>query len=416
MGYADLSYTGAKDYSTPNIDKLASSGVRFTDAHTTGNVCAPSRASLLTGSYQNRFGFTLNGDSLPEGTHMLANDFKDAGYQTFAVGKWHLGPNPLTVGFDHFTGFLSGHRTYFPKPDITAYERMMRDGVDIETSGWKYTTDFLTDEGLQMIKNRDSKKPFFLFLSYNAVHTPIEAPKELLDKFAHISDKSRQGYAAMTTSLDDNIGRVLKYLESNGLRKNTMVVFLSDNGGATNNGSDNGEWRGMKGSYWEGGHRVPFVISWPAGLKSYEYKLPVFTVDLSPTFLALSGHKPKSTDGVNLLPYLKGEKSGRPHETFCWHMGVSEAVRSGDLMLIRSFEDDGSVHGITLFDLAQDPYQKVDLSTTRLKDKDRLITILDKWNAEMPKPMSTQQEIYKNNNRKKHEMSVIGREAERKLP
>ena len=417
LGYADLGFTGCKDIPTPNLDFLASRGVVCTDGHVAASVCAPSRCGLLTGLAPARQGFDANDELLLPASRTIGHALREAGYATLGVGKWHMGPDPLAMGFDHFTGLAGGSRNYFPSAKTGKGQRLMRDGKDIETAGWTYLTDFMTEEGMRLIKQRPAGKPFFLYQSYTTPHAPLQPRADLLDKCAGIPQPGRRNYAAMVASLDEEVGQWLAFLEQEKLAQNTIVVFLSDNGGATTNHSDNGPWRGMKGSFWEGGQRVPFIVSWPGTLKPGTYAKPVSSLDFIPTFLAAAGHAcEQPTDGVDLMPFLSGHNPGRPHDRLYWRFSNVQAIRDLDLMLIRTCEEDGTVHAVTLFDLATDPSQTTDLAATRTTDRDRLLALLDAWNKANPAPRAQDAKVFRDNIRRKHEMDVIDRDAERKLP
>ena len=417
LGYGDLGFTGGKDIRTPNIDRLAARGIICTDAHVAASVCAPSRCGLLTGLAPSRQGFDANDGMLLPGSRTIGHALGEAGYTTLGVGKWHMGTDPLATGFDHFTGMAGGSRGYFPSAGTGKNQRLTRDGKDIEADGWTYLTDFMTEEGMRLIKQRPEGKPFFLYMSYTTPHTPLQPRADLLAKSAAIPDKGRRTYAAMVASLDEEVGEWLDFLDQEHLDRNTIVVFLSDNGGATINNSDNGPWRGMKGSYWEGGQRVPFIVSWPGTLQPGTYAKPVSSLDFIPTFLAAGGHGCKMpTDGVDLLPFLRGKSTGRPHDRLFWRFSNVQAIRDLDLMLIRTYEESGAVHAITLFDLATDPGQTKDLATTRTADRDRMLADLDAWNKSNAPPRLLVGKGFRDNLRRKHEMDVIGRDAERKLP
>lgn len=420
LGYGDLGFTGCKDIRTPNIDRLAAQSTICTDAHVSGAVCGPSRAGLLTGRYQQRSHHEYNNSHLQDDAVTLARHMRDAGYRTMAVGKWHLGADPQKLGFDHFTGLMGGGRSYYPQEKIGDGQRLLRDGKSVEQDGWTYLTDFMTDEGMRMVRERPEGKPFFLYMSYTTPHTPLHTREDLEARYAHIENKGRRKYAAMVASLDEEVGQWLHFLEKEGLRENTIVAFFSDNGGATINHSDNAQWRGMKGSMWEGGQRVPFLVSWPGTLKPGWYNQAVISLDLTPTFLAAAGKPVEksgvATDGVNLLPYLIDGKPGHPHELLCWRQGPARAIRENDLMLIKTLEDDGSPHGMLLFDLIKDPMQRENLAEKRPDDVARLDALLVAWEAGLPEINGSMSKGYRKNYRAKHHMDVIGRDAERSLP
>jgi arylsulfatase A-like enzyme len=430
LGYADLGFTGCADFPTPALDALAAAGVVFTDGHVSAAVCAPSRAGLITGAHQQRQGFESNliynedATGLALGSATLASRLRAAGYATAGVGKWHLGSaegqHPLDVGFDQFTGLLKGARSYFPKlkKSPSALTRIERNREIVPESELGYLTDFFSAEAVRFIKNRNPDRPLFLYLSYTAPHTPMHAREDLLERFAEsIPDTKRRKYAAMVTALDEGVAAVTETLREEGMFDNTLLIFLSDNGGATTNASDNGPWRGMKGSKWEGGHRVPFLAHWPAGLPSgATYDLPVTSMDITPTALAAAGAEPvPGLDGVDLRPFLLG-KSGRPHQRLYWRRNVAAAVRDGDWKLIRIQELDSSYRAPLLFDLAADPAETRDLASKRPEKAAELLELLGAWETSMKTPGWIQGERWLKNQRAKHKMSVVGREAERAVP
>ena len=352
-GYVDFGFMGSKDLSTPEIDKLASSGTIFTDAHVSATVCAPSRAGLLTGKYQQRFGFEANGTGgigLSNDVETMADVFNHNGYNTYAIGKWHLGEEPSDHpnqrGFQEFYGFIGGSRSYFPIENPSQIDMLQHNGKRVKLNG--YMTDALGDIAVNFI-NKKSNKPFFMYLSFNAVHTPMEAKEEDLAKF---KEHPRQALAAMTWSLDENIGKVVRALKNKGVVENTLVFFLSDNGGAHNNQSSTGPLKGWKGNKFEGGHRVPFVVSWPAELnKNIKFNGLVSSLDIFATSMAAAGiyNDKFSLDGVNLFPYLKGEKIGNPHESLFWRKLNNSAIRIGNYKMVH-LENYGS----TLYNLDTD--------------------------------------------------------------
>ncbi|MBJ6367318.1 sulfatase-like hydrolase/transferase [Snuella sedimenti] len=389
-GYADFGFMGCKDLQTPNIDNLAKNGIVFTDAHVSASVCAPSRAGMLTGRYQQRFGFEANGTGnkesgeigLPNGVPTLANVFKNNHYRTIALGKWHLGYNeddhPNERGFDDFYGFLSGSRSYFPIDNPTEKNMLQHNGVRQKFKG--YLTDVLTNKALTYIEE-NKYEPFFMYLAYNAVHTPMEAKPEHLKMF---QNHPRQKLAAMTWSLDENIGKLIAKLETTKQLENTLIFFLSDNGGATTNQSNNGILKGFKGNKYEGGHRVPFVVSWKNKIKeniSFDgltSSLDIFTTAIA----AASINSNLELDGVNLLPYLKGNKKGDPHKKLFWRKLNTAAVRIGNEKLIRldSF-------GSRMYNLKNDLGETFDLSKLAPKTYDDLTDELEAWESGLMDPL-----------------------------
>ena len=342
MGYADVGFHGCKDIPTPNLDALAASGVRFTNGYVTGPYCSPTRSALLTGRYQTRYGHEFNPTGpvagMPVAETTLADRLKAAGYATGLVGKWHLGNQPAMHpqrrGFDEFFGFLGGAHSYFDAGG------MLRGTEPIKELD--YTTDAFGREAVAFIE-RHKTAPWFLYLAFNAVHTPMHATDDRLAKFAHIADQQRRTYAAMMSALDDNIGQVRAKLAATGQERDTLVFFISDNGGPTMKGvtvnaSCNDPLRGSKRTTLEGGIRVPFVVSWPGHVKPGVFDQPAIQLDLHATALAAAGIAEKSEwklEGVNLLPFLNGEKTGAPHDAIFWRFGEQMAVRRGDWKLVR---------------------------------------------------------------------------------
>ncbi|WP_200975066.1 sulfatase-like hydrolase/transferase [Echinicola sp. 20G] len=360
LGYNDVSFNGSKDIPTPNIDRIANNGVKFTNGYVSYAVCGPSRAGLITGRYQGRFGFSRNplfapndpNQGLPLTEETMASALGRGGYKSMALGKWHLGAHesqrPLERGFTEFYGFLTGGHHYLPEKldlndlsEITsqydAYRtKLLKNNSRVEEK--EYVTDALSREAVDFIE-RNQEEPFFIYLAYNAPHTPLEATEKYLSRFDHIKDKKRKTYAAMVSAVDDGVGLVLDKLEELNINENTLVFFLSDNGGPEpHNASDNGALRGTKGWLWEGGIRVPFAVQWPGTIPSGQvYEAPVISLDIFATATALAEVKPKNDlDGVNLVPYLTGKKKKVPHKELYWRMHDrgAYAVRKGDYKFV----------------------------------------------------------------------------------
>ncbi|MEI7730091.1 MAG: sulfatase [Verrucomicrobiota bacterium] len=392
MGYGDVGFQGCKDIPTPNLDALAAAGVRFTSGYVTGPYCSPTRAGLLTGRYQNRFGheFNPNGpNGLPLAETTIADRLKAAGYVTGLVGKWHLGAlpamHPQKRGFDEFFGFLGGAHSYFASAGILRGNEQVKE-LD-------YTTDAFGREAMAFIE-RHKEKPWFLCLAFNAVHTPMHATDDRLAKFPTIADTQRRTYDAMMLAMDENIGRVRKKLAETGQEQNTFVIFISDNGGPTMpgvtvNGSHNGPLRGSKRTTLEGGIRVPFVLAWPGHIKPGQYDQPAIQLDFTMTALAIAGVpvKPEwKLDGVNLLPYLSGEQSGTPHDALYWRFGEQMAIRVGDYKLVRYDSNADTrtgrgrqpVTGVKLYNLADDIGETKDLAAAQ---PDKVKELQSKWDA-----------------------------------
>ncbi len=379
QGYADVGFNGSPDILTPHLDSIATNGIRFTNGYVSFAVCAPSRAGLMTGRYQDRFGFTTNPTidpkeeraGLPLEEKTIADVLHRVGYTSMAIGKWHLGTHPrfhpLNRGFDEFYGFLSGGHDYFPE-DLTLNDlsevteqwgwyrtKILHNRTPVETD--EYLTDELSNEAVSFVERHHSdKNPFFLYLAYNAPHTPMQAPPRYLDRFPNLSGK-RKTYAAMLAAVDDGVGRLLAKVREHGLEEDTLIFYLSDNGGATNNGSVNTPLRAHKGSLYEGGIHVPFVAQWIGSLPSgVDYHRPVISLDIMATIASLAGaplDEERPLDGVDLIPYLNGADPGRPHSQLFWrkYADRSRAVRLGDYKLV---DTDPSTEEMELYDLSVD--------------------------------------------------------------
>lgn len=405
MGYADIGVHGGTQIPTPHIDSLAENGVRCTSGYVSGPYCSPTRAGLMTGRYQQRFGHEFNPGppsdatsefGLPLSEVTIAQVLKDHGYATGMVGKWHLGHtekfHPMSRGFEEYFGFLGGAHTYFDATDGKGKkggsgDRILRGHTPIEES--EYLTDAFGREAVAFIERqaKQPETPFFLYLAFNAVHSPMEATQKRLDQFASIKDDKRRHYAAMMSAMDDAVGRVLEKLSSAGLEKNTLIFFVSDNGGPqANNASDNGPLRGNKASTWDGGVRVPYLVSWPARLPAGKiFEQPVIQLDFFPTILAAagidSGELENKLDGVNLLPYLEGQNPAPPHPAIYWRFGKQMAIRMGDWKLTKAADGGG------LFHVAKDIGEERDLSASEPEKLDELTKAYEAWNKQLRKPL-----------------------------
>jgi arylsulfatase A-like enzyme len=366
-GYADFGFQQdcAEDMAklTPHIDSIAAAGVIMTNAYMSGCVCSPSRAGMMTGRYQTRFGHEFNippgymDGGLPLSETFLPKRMQPLGYTTSLVGKWHLGYpadyHPNKRGFDWFYGCLQGSRSYYPMKRTSKHRVIQENGVATEEGG--YTTDRLGDAGVRFI-NDNKDKPFFLFLSFTAPHGPLQAKAEDLAKLAHITPVKRRKYAGLVKALDDNVGKVLQALEAAGLAENTLLVFTNDNGGQTLTGANNGKLRGRKGSLFEGGIRVPMCMRWPGHIKAgTKIEDPVISLDFFPTFAAVGGvdAAPEwELDGINLLPRLTGAVSKLVDRPMFWRQGKERAVRIGQHKLHIADLPGGSAREV--FDLSQD--------------------------------------------------------------
>lgn len=374
---------------TPHLDRLAGEGVRFTQAYSNSHVCAPSRAAFLTGRYSHRFGFHGNGDAdpgMPRSEKLLPAYFKSAGYATAAIGKWHLGwtdRHPQQFGFDEFFGFLGGEHSYFDArlghagigtTGSTGHAPIL-DGTR-PVAKIKYLTDEFTDRALDFIR-RQARQPFCLYLAYNAVHSPMEAPPELIAQ--HGGDRRR----AMLASLDTNVGRLLALLRELDLEGNTFVAFYGDNGGTAD--ADNGPLRGHKGRFFEGGIRVPAIFRWPGRIPAGAvYAHPIMGMDLLPTFLAAAGlSADRPLDGSNLLPLLaNGEPPAR--DVMHWMLGPNHAVRRGDWKFVRQ---DGADF---LFNLSRDPAEENNLLESQRERAAELRALHLAWTRTLPPRLADQ--------------------------
>jgi arylsulfatase A-like enzyme len=407
LGYADVGFQGCKDIPTPNIDRLAREGVICTSGYVSHPFCSPTRAGLMTGRYQQRFGHENNPTYLPNDPKVglpvdqttVADVLRRAGVVTGAVGKWHLGAEPRfhpnRRGFDAYFGLIGGGHDYFnlnsfrTDPARAASEYLIplvRQSEPVEESG--YLTDILTREAVKFLES-NREKPFILYLAYNTPHTPLQGTDEDIAKVASIPDPKRRTYASMVVALDRGVGKVLETLGRIDRERDTLVVFLSDNGGPTPvSTARNDPLRGFKGMVYEGGVRVPFAIRWPAKIKpGTRYDEPVCSIDLFPTAAAVTGTPLPdglTLDGVNLVPYLTGEETGPPHQALFWRTGggATSAVRQGKLKLVRVGEK-----APELYDLGSDISESHDLASERPDDVKRLLSRYDAWNAHNVPPL-----------------------------
>ncbi|HTU24601.1 MAG TPA: sulfatase-like hydrolase/transferase [Pirellulales bacterium] len=404
LGYADVGPYGCTDIPTPNIDRLAARSVRFTDAYANGPVCAPTRAALISGRYQQRVGCEDNSRPLPAAVVTLPQRLKAAGYVTAMVGKWHLGHapglTPLDRGFDQFFGFLGGGHVYLPTRNAEGEYAapILRNREPVEET--RYLTDAFRDEAAAFIRaQQGSDRPFFLYLAFNAVHAPLQATPKYLAPFDKIEPGPRRKYAAMVSAMDEAIGQVLKELEETGALDNTLIIFTNDNGGPTapniTNGSRNFPLRGSKRETFEGGIRVPLLVAWPGKLApGAVYRQPVITMDLAATALAAAGADHADIEGVDFLPYVAGKESGAPHEVLYWRsctMGNNYAARKGDWKFVHSTEaaqDPAPQHAPArdmLFNLAEDIGEKKDLASENPQKLAELRDLYDAWSAAVDK-------------------------------
>lgn len=389
LGWGELGCQGSKDIPTPNIDSLAKNGVRFTQGYVAATYCSPSRAGLMTGKYPTRFGHEFNsvaskttGLSLKETT--LADRLKGLGYSTICIGKWHLGAGPdhrpTKRGFDEFYGTLGNTPYYHPTQFVDS--RVSNEVQKIDDKEF-YTTDAYADRAVAWLDEHKADAKF-LYLPFNAQHGPLQAPQKYLDRFASIEDKQRRMFAAILSGMDDAVGRVITKVRDLGQEDNTLFFYIADNGGPTKSTtSDNGGLRGYKTNTYEGGPRVPFLMQWkgtiPAG-KTYEN--PVMNLDVLPTVLTAAGGTVEADwklDGVNLIPYLTGANTARPHETLYWRFSPQWAVRHGDLKLVHSVGGSGKPE---LYDLSKDAGESKDLAAQMPDKVKELQALYDAWSTQ----------------------------------
>lgn len=416
LGYADVGFNGSKDIKTPHIDDIAKNGVVFSEGYVSYPVCGPSRAGLITGRYQDTFGFGKNPLFAPKDPNMglplseqtIADMLKLSNYKTFAVGKWHLGAHeslrPMKRGFDEFFGFLTGGHRYFPhewdledetkvKSQGGAYRtKLLRNEQRIEEK--EYLTDALSRESVNFIE-RNANSPFFIYLAYNAPHGPLQATEKYLNRFLEIESKNRRTYAAMVSAMDDGIGTIISKLKEKGIYDNTIVYFLSDNGGRLRGDSDNGELRGKKGNLFEGGIRVPFVMQWPGQIKGGQtFDKPVSSLDIFATSKAITSPKiiPKNKlHGVNLIPFLKGEKKHSPHSNLFWRNNFMQnknelrteasAVRSEKFKFIKNKQVDA------LYNLKKEISEQTNLKDQEKEMYDSLKNEYKRWSKTLMDPI-----------------------------
>ncbi|WP_345318958.1 sulfatase [Novipirellula rosea] len=440
LGYGELRCQGNPQIPTPHIDSIAANGVRFTDGYVAGPNCSPSRAGLLTGRIPTRFGYEFNptgalnerpGFGLPAAEVTIAETLQNSGYTTGLIGKWHQGGtadyHPLRHGFDEFFGFTHEGHYFVPpphegvttmlrrktlpggltgrwvgnkgliytdhmggnEPDYDANNPIIRGGQPVAET--EYLTDALTREAVDFIDRHDDK-PFFLYLAYNAVHSPLQGADAYMKRFSHIKDIHRRIFAAMLANMDDSVGAVLKQLRASGLEENTIVFFLSDNGGPTRElTSSNLPLRGSKGQMYEGGLRVPFMMQWKGTVPSGQiYEKPVSSFDIYATAAANSEGvtAPKQVEGVDLIPFVTGKDSGIPHETLFWRQGGKTAIRHGDWKLVRmGGQKSAGKAKWELYDLAKDIAEETNLAESNPERLTELVKLWEKLNGEMVEPL-----------------------------
>ena len=392
LGYADVGFNGATDIKTPSLDALANGGTKFTSAYNVHPFCGPSRAGLMTGRYPHKFGSQFNlprssqsgGLGIPTSETYISKVLQDAGYFTGLVGKWHLGEtkeyHPNNRGFEEFYGFLNGGHHYFPKQFKAMYERNRKNGMNhaifsylkplerngVEVDEQEYITDALSREAERFIRRagENQSQPFFLYLAYNAPHTPMHATAQDMAQFPDIKDKKRKTYAGMVYAVDRGVKRIVETLKATGQFDNTLIVFLSDNGGKPSTGASNYPLAGGKGDVKEGGFRTPMFFHLPNQVPAGQvYQHPVSTLDFFPTFTSLANANipaNKELDGKNIWSAVKNNVSARSEEMIYamrHRNGYSEASARKDNW--KAYTDGKNWQ---LFNIENDIQEKNDLS------------------------------------------------------
>lgn len=447
LGKYDISLYGGKSTPTPQIDSLAASGVTFTDGYVSSSICSPSRAGLLTGRYQERFGhefqpgdrypknnleyyavkYLINTDSwrinpkikypndasiatqgLPQSEITFADLAKRKGYSTAIIGKWHLGHNkgffPLDRGFDYHYGFYQAFSLFVPEddnPDIINHHhkdftdkviwgngrvgigKIRRDTTIVEEKA--YLTEKFAEEAEAFI-DKNKTKPFLLYVPFNAPHTPFQVRKKYYDRFPNVKDENKRVYFAMISALDDAVGRIRAKVKKEGLEENTLIIFASDNGGADYTfATTNAPLKGGKFSHFEGGINVPFALSWKGKIKpNTVYKTPVSSLDIFSTIAAaIHSDLPKDRVYDGVDLISTVNNNKEAHKNLYWRSGDAKAIRSGDWKLIIS----GKTHEKWLYDLSKDKSEKIDLTSKNPKKVKELQAALQNWEKGLVKPL-----------------------------
>ena len=409
LGWKDVGFNGATDIKTPNIDALANNGAKFSQFYVQ-SMCTPTRAALMTGRYPFRYGLQTivipgpAGYGLDTSEYLLPQTMKDAGYTTAIIGKWHLGHGdikywPKQRGFDYQYGAMIGELDYYTHSDAGVLD-WFRNNKPVKEKG--YTTQLIGADAVKYLNEQSADKPFYLYLTFNAPHTPYQAPQDYIDRFKDIKEPTRRTYAGMVSCLDDEIGKVVATLDKKGLRENTLIIFHSDNGGTKNAmfagqmadlsktvlPCDNGPYRDGKGSLFEGGSRVAACANWPGHIKAQSVDGIIHAVDIYPTLAALAGAstaKCKPLDGVNVWETISEGKPSPRTEVVYNVEPFRGAVRQGDWKCIwRSLIPTS----VDLFNLAEDPYEKNNLAA---KHPEKVSAFQDRMNAlgkEAAKPLA----------------------------
>jgi arylsulfatase A-like enzyme len=423
-GFADLGIQGkVSDVKTPHIDQLAKEGVRMTSGYITAPQCTPSRAGLLTGRHQQRFGLDENGTiPLPLEETLIPQRLKKAGYVTGMTGKWHLEPNHIEHEWiaEHMPELVGKKATprdipfakklpYMPSErgfDDCFQGEMIRYWVNYDLQGNTIEKQHITDKRLRLdvqsdaavtFIDRNHDKPFFFYLAYFGPHIPLEATEKYLSRFPGEMPERRRHCLAMLSAIDDGVGRIKETLKKYSIDDNTLIFFISDNGAPLKihkedkpipsktgvwDGSLNDPYVGEKGMLSEGGIRVPFIASWPNGLpKGKVYDKAVSSLDVAATSIALAGLKPsKELDGVNIIPYLTGEKKGEPHKALYWRFWDQSAIRVGDFKFLKAGNRE------FLFNVETDEHENINLISQHPEKAKTMKKRLEKWGEELHHP------------------------------
>ncbi|MGL6314356.1 sulfatase family protein [Vibrio sp. WXL103] len=431
LGYNDVGFTGETQIQTPNLDRLAYDGVIFHNGYVTHPYCGPSRAGLLTGRYQARFGMENNITYAPQDPHMglplsettFVEHLQTAGYRTGMVGKWHLGGalhfQPQNRGFDYFYGFLGGGHNYFPDGVAVGHHNeywmpMVENGKPAIFD--EYLTTALSRKAAEFIQDSAGKQPFMLYVSYNAPHAPLQALEQDVAKYAHIEDRRRRIYAAMVDSMDQGVGMIIESLEQTYELDNTLIFFLSDNGGVypeawqpKSDWADNFPFRRGKVALLEGGVHVPFIAHWPEAIaKDTHFDGLVSALDIAATSLSIAGidASEMKLEGKNLIPYIQGTKQGSPHNALFWRFEEGDhiwAVRTpthkylsqGFPKVTSKGVTDPGVQGKSLFNMVNDPYEQHDIYGQEPMVQQQLAELWNAWNADNTQTILQQSYPYK---------------------
>ncbi|NJB83443.1 sulfatase family protein [Wenyingzhuangia aestuarii] len=424
QGWGDVGFNGATDIPTPNLNKLAKEGVVFSQGYSSHPYCSPSRAGLLTGRYQQKFGHENNPENtkqsedtvigLPLNELMISELLQKNNYQTCAIGKWHLGNAnkflPNNRGFDDWFGFSGGGLNYWGNTTEKNKELgVVRDGKIVPKSELTYLTDDFSNEAVNYIdKYSKNEKPFFMYLAYNAPHAPIQATKEYVDKVKHIENGERAAYAAMVVGMDAGIGKVIQKLKDTGEYENTLIIFYSDNGGHSH-GASSYPYRGHKGMLFEGGIREPFLISWPKKVKGNRvYKKPIIALDIFPTILSAANiEQPtsKKLDGVDLLPILTKKNKSLKERPMYWQYSGGEgyAVRDKNYKLIYSYYKKEAF----LFDIDKDEYENHNIAVNHPEIVEKLKQKYIAWTKDNVTPLWEDAHLFNCNREEKKREDII---------